>query len=669
LWSALVPPFLLATGVAAAGPCDPFSTVGFFPLLPVVSALVAAAIGTVVGRLAHGWPMRILLGAMAIAGVALWTVWPLLWGPQIFVYSHLGGYIPGPLYDEELRIPAALFWFRLGSLCLVATCAGVGALLVPRRSESRVGAGLLSALSLTSMLIIEWNGSTLGFRMTDASLRNILSGLRETPQVALHYHDDLPPEDVALRFADVRFRYSQIAEFFGEAPPGKVHVWLYRHADEKRKLVGAAHTQFAKPWRREVHLNDTGFPHSVLKHELAHAMAAPWGAPPFGVTAGWFGLFPQMGIVEGLAVAADNPPDDLTLHEWAAAMKQRGLLPPLRDLLGPSGFYGSAASRAYTAAGSFLRWLSEQHGPDKLRRLYLDGDFEGAYGRTLDSLVEDYEMFLDGATLEPEALNQAAARFKRGSIFERPCAREVARILSDAAALAQSDPTLALLAFERCLTIQPREPGHALGRIGLLRRLKRTDEARTRLDELLKALEAEPAPWADAAMARADLALEHDDTPLARTMLEEVIQHRASAGHDRSARLRLASLDLPETERKAIAQYFAPGRDDEKLDVLRRAATGAGTSPYLAYLLGRRLALDGQSREALEWLDRALESALPESLKRESARLLIEASFGAERCDLVEAIGQRRDLGAGVAAKAADWTARCAQRKREAKPI
>ena len=50
-------------------------------------------------------------------------------------------------------------------------------------------------------------------------------------------------------------------------------------------------------------------------------------SPPFGVCATAFGMFPNAAIVEGLAVAADNPVDDLTLHEWAAGMRQQKLLP------------------------------------------------------------------------------------------------------------------------------------------------------------------------------------------------------------------------------------------------------------------------------------------------------------------------------------------------------
>ena len=50
---------------------------------------------------------------------------------------------------------------------------------------------------------------------------------------------------------------------------GAVTAVALRHVE---RLVGAAHTQFAKPWRREIHVNGLSFPHPVIKHELVHAM-------------------------------------------------------------------------------------------------------------------------------------------------------------------------------------------------------------------------------------------------------------------------------------------------------------------------------------------------------------------------------------------------------------
>ena len=64
---------------------------------------------------------------------------------------------------------------------------------------------------------------------------------------------------------------------FGAAPDGRITIWLFDSADDKRRWLGAAHVQIAKPWRREVYVQWEGLPHAVLPHELAHVFAGAWG--------------------------------------------------------------------------------------------------------------------------------------------------------------------------------------------------------------------------------------------------------------------------------------------------------------------------------------------------------------------------------------------------------
>ena len=153
----------------------------------------------------------------------------------------------------------------------------------------------------------------------------------------------------------------------------RCRVVVFRSPEEKQRWVGAGGTQFAKPWLASVYLNDAPFPHPTLQHELAHVAAGAFGSGPFRVTSRW-GL-PLMGVVEGVAVAADDPHGELTLHDWAAGMRRQGLMPDLRGILGAAGFWTAAPARAYTAAGSFLRFLRDTQGTERLQRLLAHGDF------------------------------------------------------------------------------------------------------------------------------------------------------------------------------------------------------------------------------------------------------------------------------------------------------
>lgn len=629
LTSTTVPALMLAVLRTRFGsPCDPFFNIQFVPVLVLPTALLVAALGALVARLtSHWWPALLLnVGFFSLGAVA--TVWPILFGPQAFVFNHFVGFAPGPLYDEDVRITSPLLWFRLATVLLALALS------------SRRVVGIVCAIGF---VMLELHGVELGFRMNDEALAAALGGRVETDEFVLHYPRSYSEEEVARIVGDVSFRYAQNVKFFGVAPAGKVRVWWYRSPAEKQRLVGAANTQFAKPWRREVHVNDFGFPHPVIKHELVHAMAAPWGAPPFGVAASFGGWFPQTGVIEGLAVAADNPFDELTLHQWAAAMKKKNLLPDVATNMTASGFYASPPSRAYATAGSFLRYLADTHGREKLRELYFDGDFERAYGIALEKLAADYVAFLDTVPLDNEAVNQAFARFRRGSVFERPCAREVGRLSGEAREALATEPQRARELVSRCRALQPQEPGHVLEEALLLRRLGQLDAAATMLDDELKRLEHEPSPWAQAALVRADLAIELKDIERARELWRQAISKEVSPGVDRTARVRLdgAALD-------AVNGFFKAGDDGLKLLALR----DAGDSVAVRYLLGRKLAQLHASKEALPYLTALLEEDLPASLKLETKRLAIEAAFDTGRCDLVRTLATEPRFD--------DWVERCA---------
>lgn len=624
-----VPALLLATLRTWLGtPCNPFSAVGFVPVLLVPTAGLVAVLGAWCAKL-RGWRAGAAYAAIAL-GALVPTLWPILAGPQVYAFHHLGGYVPGPLYDEELTVTPALLWFRLATVLLTFA---LGAALRHR--------WLVAALFFFGFVGLEASGTRLGFRMTDDALAAELGGKVETDELILFHPASWTDEDVSRVLGDVRFRHHQNVEFFGAPPPGKVRVWWYRSAADKQRLVGAKFTHFAKPWRREVHVHGAAFPHPVIKHELVHAMAAPWGAGPFGVAATWGGFMPHVGVIEGLAVAADDPIDELTLHEWAAAMKKKALLPNVAALMTPQGFYGAPPSRAYTTAGSFLRWLGDSRGKDKLRRLYLDGDFDAAFGAALPALASEYEAFLDTVPLEPEAVNQAFGRFKRGSLFDRSCAREVGALSAEASA---AEPLQALELLSRCRALQPDEPSHVLAEAQALRRLSKNEAARVLLDAELTRLEDEPAPWADAALLRADLAQEDGDLATASALWNRIIERQVSPALDRTAHVRLDGKHL-----EAVRRYFAPGGEDVKLYLLREALEREPNSIPLRYLLARKLTQSGEAAAALPLLEQLLGEALPASLQKETARLAVEAAFHLGRCDVVQRWATR-----------GDWPERCA---------
>ena len=662
LWAAAAVPFVVAALHAALGTrCNPFAQAGFFPLLAAPAALLAAAAGVFCRS---AFPARgraiALYGLLFLASLA-WTVWPLVQGPQVFAFNFFLGMFPGPLYDEALRVSAALGWFRVETVLWAAVLATCAAAIFPApgpthpRQRGRV-LGTLVVLGL-GIAALEASAVRLGFRSSDAAIRALLGGRTETEHAEILYPGEKPPEDVERLRRDVEFRLVQLGQFFG-APPASVKVYVFRSADEKQRWVGAGGTQFAKPWLSSVYLNDAPFPHPSLKHELAHVAAGAFGSGPFRVTSRWW-LIPVMGVVEGVAVAADDPPGELTLHAWAAGMRRQGLMPDLRTLLRPAGFWTAAPSRAYTAAGSFLRWLRETEGTDKLHRLLAHGDFARTYGRTLDALVGEWERMLDTLPLDESAVNRAFARFRAQSLFQRPCAREVAVLADEARNVTSSDPSRALQLFRTCERLQPAEPDFLLAQASILRRMDRSAEALEALDRTESLVAGRPSLEGQVAVARADILWGNGDLQGAGAALQQAQSLRPGRELEREAEVKRTALGDGRV-RPLLRTYFDATSDELRLYALERALEMAPEDGVVNYLLGRRLLAVGIPAEAATALGRAVSTTLPEQVSREAWRLLVSAHYRAGDCAAVRSdLGRMPDLSDAIRAEVTEWQARC----------
>ena len=145
-----------------------------------------------------------------------------------------------------------------------------------------------------------------------------------------------------------------------------------------------------------------------------------------------FGVLPQALLIEGAAEALEWQDPYFTSHEWAAAMHEIGLAPPLQTLMAPEGFLLQSAGRSYTLAGSFLRWILETHGAAAFLKLYERGHFEEALGARLDDLTEQWRTFLAQTEVGPSVLARAQQRYDRKGVLRRRCPLEIARRQDDA---------------------------------------------------------------------------------------------------------------------------------------------------------------------------------------------------------------------------------------------
>lgn len=712
--SLLLPLLVIGLNALRVRNCDPLGGLGFFLAMPVVSVAIAASVGVLWG-LTLRRSLAATLAALATIVLCLgWGVYRFYAEPAIFGYDPFAGYFPGTLYDEDVALRLPFLFARLQQLCWLGTAIVIGAVTLdpaalrlrlplgpppPRRAERRrsgrrhllvVGLLLLGgAVTLTALR------ARLGFAVDADEIRRQLGGLRKTQHFEILYPETLSRQQVDRLAEDHEFRYAQLHALFG-GPTRRIRSYIFADAEQKRRLMGAARVFVAKPWRSEVYLQDEGFPHRVLGHELAHVFAARHGDALFGISLAWrrsaLGLpLPHfnVGLIEGLAVAVDwRGGGALDGHQRAAALLRLGLAPRLESLFG-LGFLAHASARSYGLAGSFCRYLLEQHGFDKLALLYRSaGDFQRVYGRSVGSLLSSWRSFLRRVELSPAQLALAEARYRRPSIFRRVCAHAIANLSNTARQLEQREKREeALHVIERICRFDPGDPAH---RIAELRARAAARGPRAGLEQVQKLL---AHPSLSKPQRRRVLELAGDLHYLAKQRAEAATAYRQAAqlpaerGARRVSTLKLLALKLPEPLRRVLFDYLivAPGKRRKVARDVHRTHQLAGLLAALGprdplrrwaglgdYLLGKQLSAHDEFRLALVPLRRALAQGLDdEDLRVEALRTLASCEYRAG--DLEAAAKSWHDLRArlprgGLRRSVEDWIERTYWRRRGTLP-
>ena len=667
---------LLALNALRVKNCDLTTGLEWFALLPGLSVVTGSAAGVIAGLAA---PKRRIAGTALAVGIVctslLWGLAHFYFAPPVFAFDPFAGYFPGSLYDEELPITGTLLAARaLHLLGAAAALAGAAALLDGPTLRLRARPRSRRCLLAFAALSIAWLGVRAFAQPTIApdarSIARTLGARRDTAHLTLLYSQSGPwQKEIDRVAADAEFRYAQLAATFGVEPSGRVTAYLFDSADEKRRLLGASHTQIAKPWRREIYLQYEPWPHPVIKHEFAHVFAGAFGDPIFHVSRR--GLNFNVALIEGAAVAADARPERVDLDAQVKILRRFGAQPPMEKIFGP-GFLAYPPAQAYTVAGSFCRFLLVQFGAERFRALYRSGgDFAAAYHRPLATLVEAWSKQVDAAPLTDEEVGQSRERLLRPSVFHKVCAHELAIRREQAhAAEAMGDHDRALALFESACRDDPDDPEHLV----------------EEMDALVQA-EREPE-----GMAIAETILHHPKSGEAAkahalTLLGDALLRRGKSGaaelYDRALGLPLDAATVRQLEARRIAatdpvigralgSYLVgdqAGPRDAALDLLRaEQVVLADPKRGLGhYLLGRMLAAHDRPSEARTELSEARSLGLPEGGFAVEA-LRLEAVSAVRAGDLLGAralfmkLGQAGDettLGSALSAEAKDWIARC----------
>jgi hypothetical protein len=221
-----------------------------------------------------------------------------------------------------------------------------------------------------------------------------LSQTRETASYLFHYsrNDYVEPERQQA-FHDWAVRELEVS------PPRKISYNKYLTRAHMGQLTGAFNTN-AYAHAEEFALHTIW---SFDNHESVHLYSSLFGRP-------------VALLSEGIAVSFQTDPagNDFTpkwsgqeLHTIARRFRTQGTLVPLDNLLETSEFLLVSSDVRYPEAGSFVLFLRESRGLDRLKALFAMGNvndsratlresFERVYGVPLETIEADWLALLDG---------------------------------------------------------------------------------------------------------------------------------------------------------------------------------------------------------------------------------------------------------------------------------
>ncbi|MEL6349489.1 MAG: hypothetical protein AAFV53_40675, partial [Myxococcota bacterium] len=600
-----LPALLLTLNALRVQNCDLLLGAQFWLVIPTGAVVMGQMIPFLVAAVLPRGIVAASIGVLIVEALAFGIRFAIY--PPITGHEWMIGYFSGSIYDEALSLPASLLWFRV----LCAAWAVGAVLLIELGWRWRTGRARLPIVAGLIACLVVWGGLQanrfpLGISVTTQDAIETLGGRLETEHFVIYYDpQNVPPDKLSRLEADHEFHYARHAAYLDVdivAWRGrKIEVFVYPNREVQKRLLGSRNTLVARPWSHQMHIRWDGHGAGAVGHEMAHLFSAAFGATPLQLPMSGWSI--NVGMIEGVAEAADWAPDPLDLHQASAALRRRNQAADLRRLFNPAGFWSQPSRRAYTLMGSFSRSLIERYGVGKYKRLYQTGDFEAAYDRSAADLVTEWEGFVDGLPLTDHEQALADTLYSRGSIFERVCARTIGELQRQATiATNRGNTDRAIALWEQIVGFEPGNVYHRMSLAAVLGFADRFDEALDVLDVVLGE-ELSPAQRARALEQRGDLLWRSGQPAEAAAIYAECLQTALPDGSLRQLEVKRygASLD-PEQEQLARRYLFASETRAEGLYTAMRWSEQTPDDPVPRYLAGFQLVQLNQHADAIEWL-------------------------------------------------------------------
>lgn len=598
LLAILVPLFVITINAFFVKNCSFAQGVRLYVLYVVPSVIFCVSLGLFSSVVAKKYKRTVflILFALTLAHIPYVT----LTRPQIFAFNPIAGYFPGFTYDETLQGEIRLLIYRAGVLALsaflITISLGVHRIIARnfQRSDSKDLTIWYNAIIIACLVVcmgIYRIRDSIGLSSSEQYITKQLGGVQYTAHFRIVYPKKSIDADGLRRLVILHeYLFDQLREELQVNPRRLITVYIYESPQQKEQLIGAAGTDFTKPWLRQININ-LGDVESALKHELVHAMLAEQGIPVLQIA-------PNSGLIEGAAVAAEKYEYDEMLHRLAAEIIAVGIDPNVAEMFSLSGFFKAYPGVSYVMAGSFCRYLIDRYGIMKFKALYRSADFEGLYGKNVTSLVSEWKTVICSINLTRHDLVKAAYLFKRTPLYGKECARVIANLNAQTGEfINRKDYPDALASADRSLTLSRSveavfQKSAALFRMGKYQDL--VEFAQQQLKDTTISYSLLPLR-----LTLGDSYWALNEYSSATSQYTEILSDSLSVSMNESATIRIEILaDSP--LRAAFKPYFTIEMDDSVRTMYLEALQESPESDVIArYLLGREYSLRNKNASVI----------------------------------------------------------------------
>lgn len=405
-------PFFMGLASSVLFPqCPLFEGILFYIVITVPAYVLGISVGIYSDAISRKYSYLIFILDFIV--LLIFPLRELFFNPQVYFYNPLFGYFPGTIYDEGIRITRLLIAYRILNCSLAILIVYLTSLIQHKKLLVKVSSlvGILLLVTIFSLIKPAMHLST-----DKSSLNKNLQSSIQTEGFIIHFSSKT--KFVNTRYLALLHEYylDQLKIQMNESFHKKIDSYIFQNREEKQELMGAGNANVAKPWLRQIYLNDGSY-EETLKHELVHIIAGDFGVTPLKVAHNL-----NSAMIEGLAVAIDNNYDAWPVHHLAKLAWQSNYRISITTLFEGANFFSQTSSLSYIYAGSFIRYLIENFGLQKVKRLYGTLDFEKLYGKNINQLAEDYYHFLENYQIDSNRC-QAQLYFGSKPIFKKYCPR------------------------------------------------------------------------------------------------------------------------------------------------------------------------------------------------------------------------------------------------------